>query len=238
MNADRDHSPQPSVEPETGEHPDPGVTLKSLAALKRLPLSELGEHGCTERKRNGKPAVVIPYLDASGGTLAVRFRTALLKNPDGADERFRWRSGDKAVHLYGLNRLAAARAVGWVLLVEGESDCWSAWHCGLPALGVPGKGNWKPAMAERLAGLEVYVWQEPQAEDFTERIGRDLPDVKVIVAPDNVKDISDAHVAGRDVPGLLSELRAAAVPFAEILERRREARLPDLRAASWPCGPA
>ncbi|HZL06412.1 MAG TPA: hypothetical protein VFE45_13520, partial [Coriobacteriia bacterium] len=232
MNAERDPGLHAPVDPETVEHPAPDVTLETLAELKHLPESELRECGLSPRKYNGKPAVAIPYHDASGGTLAVRFRTALHKNPDGADNRFRWRSGDKAVHLYGLNRLDVARAAGWVLVVEGESDCWAAWHYGVPVVGVPGKANWKPRMADPLAGLDVYVWQEPQAEDFTERIGRDLPDVRVIVAPDGVKDIADAHVAGLDVAALLAELRAAALPLADILARRREARLPELRKAA------
>jgi hypothetical protein len=232
MTAEKEPSAFPAGNGETVEHVDPGVTLESLADLKRLPQSELAEHGCAQRMRNGRPVVSIPYHGVDGGILAVRFRNALSKNPDGADDRFRWRSGDKAVHLYGLTRLDVARAAGWVLVVEGESDCWTGWHYGLPVVGVPGKSNWKPRMAQHLAGLDVYVWQEPDAEDFPERIGRDLPDLRVIVAPEGVKDISDAHVEGRDVVALVDELRASALPLSEIVARRHEARLPDLRAAA------
>jgi hypothetical protein len=235
MSAERDLGLHPPVGPETVEHLAAEVTLESLAELKHLPESELREYGCSPRKYNGKPAVAIPYHDANGGTLAVRFRTALHKSPDGADNRFRWRSGDKATHLYGVARLDIARGAGWVLVAEGESDCWAGWHHGLPVVGVPGKANWKPRMAEHLAGIDkVYVWQEPDAEDFTERIGRDLPGVRVIVAPEGVKDISDAHIAGLDVAALLTELRAAALPLGDILAERREARLPMLRAAALP----
>ncbi len=56
------------------------------------------------------------------------------------------------------------REAGWVLIVEGESDCWTGWHYGLPVVGVPGKVNWKPQMAKQLEGLDVYIWQEPDAE--------------------------------------------------------------------------
>ncbi len=234
MSLERDPGLDAPVDPETVEHPDPGVTLESLAAFKHLSESELREYGCSQRTYNGKSAVAIPFLDASGGTVAVQFRLALHKHPDGTDGRFRFRAGDKAAHLYGLNRLEIAHAAGWVLVVEGPSDCWTGWHHGLPVVGVPGKGNWKPAMAEPLAGLEVYVWQEPDAEDFSARIGRDLPHVRVIVAPEGVKDISDAHIAGRDVPALLTELRAAALPLAEILARQRDTRLPALREAARP----
>lgn len=234
MNAETHCGPGAPVNPESVEHPVAVVSFESLAELKHLPVSELREYGCSARKHNSKPAVAIPYYDAGGGTLAVRFRTALHKNPDGTDNRFRWRSGDKAVHLYGLNRLEVARAAGWVLVCEGESDCWAGWHHGLPVVGVPGKANWKPRMAEHLAGLVVYIWQEPEAEDFTERVGRDLPDAHVIVAPDGVKDISDAHIAGRDVAALLDALRTSALPVGDIAARRREARLPALSAAARP----
>ncbi|GAH15238.1 unnamed protein product, partial [marine sediment metagenome] len=45
--------------------------------------------------------------------------------------------------LYGLDRLESFKKDGWVLLVEGESDCWTAWYHGIPALGLPGKTHWK-----------------------------------------------------------------------------------------------
>ncbi len=232
MSDEKDPSLHPAVGPETVEHPDTGVTLESLAQLKHLLESELREYGCSERRRNGKPAVAIPYLDRNGGTLAVRFRTALHKAKNGVDNRFRWRSSDKAHHLYGVHRLEAMREAGWVLIVEGESDCWTGWHYGLPVVGVPGKVNWKPQMAKQLEGLDVYIWQEPDAEDFTERIARDIPKARVIVAPEGTKDISDAHVAGVDVAAFVGELRASALPFGEILAGRRDARLPELRAAA------
>jgi hypothetical protein len=223
-----------AVDAETAERPELGVTLEALAELKRLHVDELRRLGCLERRQAGSPAVAIPYLDPGGATLALRYRTALRKSADGADGRFRWRRGDKASHLYGLDHLELARSAGWVLIVEGESDCWTAWHYGMPAVGVPGKGNWKPPMASYLTGLEVAVWQEPEAEDFSERIGRDLPNLRVIVAPPGVKDISDAHVDGRDVVALLAQLRAAALPLSEIRARRRELRLPTLREAARP----
>lgn len=209
-----------------------GVTLEALAAHFHLLVSELEANGCRTRKHDGKPAVAIPYLDPSGSqTLAVQYRTALRRNPAGPDDRFRFRSGDRAQHLYGLNRLELART-GWILVVEGASDCWVAWHYGLPAVGVPGKGNWKSVMVPHLAGLAVFVWCEPDAEDFIERIARDIPTVRVIFAPDGIKDIAQAHVDGLDVPTLLDKLRTEAVPFADIECARRENQAGELRAAA------
>lgn len=220
-----------AVAPETVEHPM-GVTLQSLADFKTLSVRELENHGCQQRTYAGHPAVAIPYLGSDRSIRAMRYRTALRKSIDGGDDRFRWRQGDKAVHLYGQDRLASVREAGWVLIVEGESDCWTGWHWGLPVVGVPGKANWKTEMARLLDGVEAYGWQEPEAEDFSERIGRDLRNLRVIAAPDEVKDISEAHVAGLDVGKLIHDLRAAAVPIVRMREQHQMERLPGLREAA------
>jgi hypothetical protein len=222
----------PSGNRDTVTHPEAGLTLEVLAQAKLLPVEELRSYGCRDARRDGVSRVQIPYLDEQGMTKAVRYRWALAKIPGQADGRFLWRRGDKAQHLYGLDRLQTAREVGWVLLVEGESDCWTGWHYDLPIVGVPGKSTWKSHMAAKLTGLEVYVWQEPDAEDFAERIGSDLPQIKVIVAPEGLKDISDAHVAGYDVTQLVEQLRLTALPFTGIRAQRRDEQLPRLCAAA------
>jgi hypothetical protein len=219
-----------SVRPDTVTHPRVGLTLADLAEAKRLTREELGSWGCRELHRDGAARVAIPYLDEDGVTVAVRYRLCAHKDPGQRDGRFCWRRGDKAQHLYGIDRLQAAREAGWVLVVEGESDCWTGWHYGLPVVGVPGKATWKGHMAKALSGLEVYVWQEPGAEDFAERIACDLPEIRVIVAPAGLKDVSEAHLAGRNLVELLEVLRATALPYAAIAAQRREERLPRLRA--------
>jgi hypothetical protein len=84
----------------------------------------------------GRSAVRIAYLGPDGDELAVRFRIAL------SGDRFRWKSGSKPC-LYGLNRIADARAAGYVVLVEGESDVHTLWQHGIPAVGLPGATNWR-----------------------------------------------------------------------------------------------
>jgi hypothetical protein len=103
-----------------------------------------------------KPAVRIPYPDEDGQEVAVRFRTSL----EGT-EKFRWRSGDKPLP-YGLRLLEEARKAGYVVLVEGESDCHTLWCHEIPALGIPGASNWRDEWATYLDGIEkVYVVIEP-----------------------------------------------------------------------------
>jgi hypothetical protein len=195
-----------------------GCTLAQVAELKHLEIDFLASLGLSEQKYAGRRAVRIPYTDESGKQTATRYRIGLHADAD----RFRWKSGSK-LGLYGLSRIAEARARGGVLLVEGESDCWTAWYHGIPALGVPGKSTWKPEWAKHLEGLRVYIWQEPDAEGFTESILRDIPDARVIVAPDFAKDISAAHIAGICVPTLLDELKSKAVAGADIVKTRADA---------------
>jgi hypothetical protein len=104
----------------------------------------------------GKPSVRIPYPDDEGQESAVRFRISLHDT-----EKFRWRSGDQPLP-YGLRLLDEARAAGFVVLVEGESDCHTLWFHELPALGIPGASNWRDGWATYLDGIEkIYAVIEP-----------------------------------------------------------------------------
>ncbi len=103
-----------------------------------------------------KSAVRIPYPDEGGQEEAVRFRISM----DGT-EKFKWRSSDKPT-LYGLGLLEEARNAGFVVLVEGESDCHTLWHYEIPALGIPGVNNWRDGWATYLDGIEkIYAVIEP-----------------------------------------------------------------------------
>ena len=169
--------PETSSVTDNQSHEGSGLTLEALAEAKKLPVELLQKHGCYNQKRNGVPAVAIPYSNEIGEIQAIRYRQSL-RGPN----RFRWR-GDDHVMLYGLALLDDIRKQGWVLLVEGESDCWTAWHYGLPALGIPGKTTWRSEWAAYFAGLEVYLWVEPDAKDLVVRIAKDFPKLMVIFAP-------------------------------------------------------
>jgi hypothetical protein len=111
-----------------------------------------------------------------------------------------------------LNHIAEIRKAGWVLLVEGESDVWTLRYYGLPVLGIPGKSTWQKEWAAPLAGLQVYLWQEPDAADLVDRVAAAVPDLRVIAAPSGIKDPSEAHLLGHDLAKLIPELKAAAKP--------------------------
>ncbi len=151
-----------SIPPRNGttvQHPSEGCTLADYARAKQLDEAKLRALGIVDVSYLRRPALRIPYRDAEGQEVAVRFRVAL-----SAGDRFRWRNGSRPIP-YGLDRLAEARRAGsvvLVVLVEGESDCHTLWLQGFPALGLPGAASWREEWAHFLDGIKtVYVVIEP-----------------------------------------------------------------------------
>jgi putative DNA primase/helicase len=134
----------------------PPCTLQAYAKLKQFSvpfLKELGLHDCQYR---GAPAVAIPYRNANGKEVALRYRTALYGD---RTDRFAWRRGDKP-RLYGLDRLD--NSFSYVILVEGESDTQTLWFNGFPSLGLPGNSLIEERDAPELVGIKnIVVCVEP-----------------------------------------------------------------------------
>ena len=154
--AEKPHTNGQNERASSDTRPEHGCTLKGYSEVKKLPEGFLRGLGLKEITYSEKPAIRIPYPDEKGQEAAVRFRVSL----DGS-EKFRWRSGDKP-RPYGLRLLEEARKAGYVVLVEGESDCHTLWYHEIPALGIPGASNWRDECATYLDGIEkVYVVIEP-----------------------------------------------------------------------------
>lgn len=174
----------------------PRLTVTEYAAAKKLPEDFLLSLGL----KNGKSGISIPYMDESGQVVSTRQRYSA----SGTGPRFTWTRGSKAM-LYGLWLLDKAREVGYVVLVEGESDCHTLWHHGVSALGAPGATTFQPAWAQYLTGLKVYIHQEPDAggETFVKKVCVGLAEAKfdgtvaAFSLPD-YKDPSDLHCANPD----------------------------------------
>ena len=206
-------------------------TLESYAEAKSLPARFLRRLGLSDFSYSGTPAVRIPYRDTEGVEVAVRFRLALEKGEEG-DDRFRWRRGDRALP-YGLWRLGRAREAGYVVLVEGESDCHTLWHHGVEALGVPGACNWKEEWSAYLDGIEkVYAVVEPDGggEAFREKLSAcaGIRERLRFVQLGDAKDPSALHLASEAPERFKEDLRAAfgrAKPWIdEALDRRSPCR--------------
>lgn len=209
----------------------PGLTLDELAKAKGFQIdgpTGLKTYGCCTQKQRGATVVRIPYMNQTGEVVAVRYRHTLT----GA-QRFTWRKGDKVL-LYGLWLLKEIIKAAWVLLVEGETDCWTCWPHGIPALGLPGKSTWRPAWAEFLKGLTVYLWQEPDAPELPGKILKDIPTMKVILAPDAFKDLNKAHLKDENIPALMERLKAAAIPAETLRQAERAAKLQELEKVAQP----
>ncbi len=164
-----------------------GLTLAELATLKRLPESFLCELGLADSDYFGRNAVVIPYRDRDGKVAGRKTRTG---------DKWYWEKGRPPMP-YGLDRLAALPEDRSLLLVEGESDCWTAWHHGIDGvLGIPGSNAWRPEWAKLLVGRDIFIWQEPDngGRAFVEKIHKDIPNLKVVRAPQGVKDLSELHI--------------------------------------------
>ena len=190
-----------------------GCRLADYASAKRLPIEFLRSLGLADITYQGAPAVKIPYFAKDGSETAVRFRIRL----DGKD-RFRWRKGSQSC-LYGLDRLGDARKAGFVVLVEGESDCHTLWRHGLPGLGLPGNTQWSEGRdAPVLAGIPtIYVVVEPDrgGETMRKRFAGSsiLPRVRVMRLL--VKDASALHLSVDDDPERFRTTFQAALDVAE-----------------------
>ncbi len=183
------------------------ISLKELAEAKAIPLEFLQSLGLRDVERG----VMIPYSGLEGDPVPrQRLRTAL-RAGDGS----RWLPGDGLVVPYGLDRLADARSAGYLVLVEGESDCWTCWYHGFPALGLPGASMAKALQARHLEGISrLHLLHEPDGggdafvAGVLSRLGQlgwvgDVLDVRL----DGVKDPNALH--RQAPPGFAESFRAA-----------------------------
>lgn len=205
------------------------LTLADYAGAKNLPVAFLASVGLSDTKYNGSPAVRMLYWNGDGTTGATRYRVSLEKPDDGGD-RFRWKSGSK-IRPYGLERIAAAKAAGYVFLVEGESDCHAAWYNGVHAVGIPGASNFRDDRdAQHLDGIDnIYAVVEPDhgGETFRKKLAEASIRDRVLfvdLSPFGVKDVSALYV---DDPTRFQErieqAKANATPYADVEANERNA---------------
>jgi putative DNA primase/helicase len=181
---------------------DPGparaITIADLAADKGIPLDFLSYY-CEQLPFGVK----IIYKNMDGKPAArQRLRIALA-----AKNGSRWTRGAGSPLIYGVWRISRmSQESDALLLVEGESDAWTAWLHKIAALGVPGAD-----MAGKIAKsyvdpfAKILIWQEPDqgGETFfkgvTERLAELEYGGEVFVIKDvrykeqPVKDLNELH---------------------------------------------
>lgn len=213
----RVHAPEPRRERQR-------VTVEALAAAKGLPAEFLKKLGLHNLPGGG---VGIPYRDTSGAVVQVKRRTALVAR-DGSY----WPKGAPLM-AYGLERLATYNGEEPLHFGEGESDVWTLWLHGRPALGLPGAQS--PARCLRAAHLPpseagAVIWCDrdggagaqfaAQVHARLAAFGWDMSRVLIAQTPDGCKDLNDLHrLHGNDFDEMLAgcleaaqEAPAAAVP--------------------------
>ncbi|MCL6558880.1 MAG: hypothetical protein K6U74_08775, partial [Firmicutes bacterium] len=132
----------------------PRLTVEALAADKGLPVEFLESLGVTQSKNH----VQITYLLEDGSPAPRQRIRRALRAKDGS----LWTKGEGSPDLYGLWKLSEARELGFVVCNEGESDCWTLWYYGFPALGFPGADTTKKLKLEHVKGIsKIYIIREP-----------------------------------------------------------------------------
>ena len=113
-------------------------TLEELSRQRRLPVDFLRSLDIMESGRY----IRIPYRQTDGTEARPQLRAR--------DGEQKW-ADPKGLPIvpYGLDRLDTDE----VCLVEGASDCWTLWHAGCPALGIPGANMHRKLEAEHIRGL-------------------------------------------------------------------------------------
>lgn len=198
------------------------ISLVELASAKGLPVAFLEDLGLHDLPDGG---VGIPYRDEGGNICQVKRRTALA-----AKNGSYWPAGVPLM-AYGLERLEEARRAGYLVLVEGESDCWALWHHGFPTLGIPGASAvGKVLERAHVEGISrLYVWREPDSagETFVRGVSKRLQELDwngqaFVVGLEEIKDPAELHK--RDCEGFKEAFQAvldAAKPLEEKSNKRR-----------------
>jgi hypothetical protein len=209
--------------------PNDGCRVVDYARVKKLPADALVRWGLSNVCVNDVPAVRIPYQDAAGEEVAVRFRIAM-----NGDNRFRWRKGSKPL-LYGVWRLAEARRAGYCFIVEGESDCHTLWTHRFPAVGLPGAGNWREERdAANLEGIKtLYVVIEPDKGGETVLKWLATSSIRERVKLVQLREYKDASALHLADPAQFTARLRSAMMSAERWAEREAAEAATKREGAW-----
>jgi hypothetical protein len=187
-------------------------TVAALAEAKRLPVEFLESLGL----RNNQKTVIVPYR-LEDGTRALRHRRRWAVRAGNGGSTWTGEQSSGGIVPYGLDRLAG-EGRPFCFLVEGESDAWTFWYVGLPALGIPGATMVHVLEAAHVEQFEwLIVWREPGSggDAFEGGLAERLPgaNLRVVCGADlGVKDASDLWCREPDVRVFKAALLKAVRP--------------------------
>jgi putative DNA primase/helicase len=179
------------------------VTVERLAAAKRLPPDVLRSFGLSDVPEG----VRFDYRTAENLPARPRLRIAM-RGADGSQ----WVS-PSTLPIAVYTPPASVRTTvdpESLIIVEGESDCWSAWYHGVPAIGIPGADHADKLELEHVQSFSsVYLLREPApaggptykegVETYLQNIQHRLKkigykgNVFEFTMPDGLYDLSELH---------------------------------------------
>ncbi|WFU25156.1 hypothetical protein QA649_02605 [Bradyrhizobium sp. CB1717] len=180
------------------------VTIEVLSDLKRISVADLRSYGLT----NVPEGVRFSYHFPDGRAGKARLRVAL-RGADGS----KWSAiANEPITAYIAPPNHAFHNSAEMIVVEGESDCWTAWTHGVRTLGIPGSDQTMVLSQDHLDGVRtVYIQRErldgpnrtfPKGVDhFVDEISDRLVQIgfdgviRILRMPDPFSDLSDMHVA-------------------------------------------
>jgi predicted P-loop ATPase len=192
------------------------LTIEELAEEKGLTvdyLKKIGVYQSVWRENNQQVTCVnaLYFLENGdiGGKKLVRMNQEIKR--EGREKQTTKairRLGSDDLIPYGLNKLNQAREIGHLLIVEGESDCWTLWqHDDFPSIGLPGSGQAKLLKAEYVDGINsIYAIDEKGSagRGFIRGIQNQLQKIRwkghlyILSMPDECKDPNDLHLKLKD----------------------------------------
>lgn len=159
------------------EQKEQRYTIKEYAFAKRLDEEWLRKTFCLRegKDKDGTPYIIIPYFDENKKETTYRKRYM--------PKAFKWKYGSSGkIGMYGEWRLDEMRDLGYVVIIEGESDTQTLWYLNIPGLGCPGASFFKPEFISKLEGLRLYIHVEPDqgGQAFLKNITTKLKDFDFI----------------------------------------------------------
>jgi DNA primase len=142
--------------------------------------------------------ITIPYLAMDGHPMGFKARAL----DSEAKDRYAQPSGQVA-RMYNVR--AFDEAVDTIAITEGEFDCITLSHLGIPAVALPGATAFKAHHARMLEGFgSITLFKDRDENEAGEKLehairryGPELP-LRAVYPPGGEKDLNAAHIAGLD----------------------------------------